>query len=85
MLSGELTLDYVIFLGEDGALCLMTFIRHGGVIEALEVAGGRSEHNEDIIQVNERRGRKRGCEEEGGRTGVVGVGEMEDPRWVMRI
>jgi len=30
--------DYVIFLGEDGALCLMAFIRHGGVIEALEMA-----------------------------------------------
>jgi hypothetical protein len=47
------TLDYVIFLFTEGALCLIHVIRHGDTLEALEKASARrrKEHNEDIIQI----------------------------------
>lgn len=49
--QGEVTLDNVILLFEDGALCLMSVIRHGDEMKALEqTTKRRSEHNEDIVQ-----------------------------------
>lgn len=47
------TLDYVIFLFDEGALCLIHVIGHGDTIEALERASARrrKEHSEGIIQI----------------------------------